>query len=110
QALLALKLFVFDRLPVLKRPKAVADDAGEMDEYVLALRTDDEPEALFRIEPLDGAVGHGRPPAAKDSPGAGRSAIRADRPPAPVALSHQSPSHAHSLARAPAMRFAMPRS
>src|SRR5687768_14614618 len=62
QPLLALDLLVVDGLAVLERTEPVALDAAEMDEHVLAVRVDDEPEPLLRIEPLDVASRHGKPP------------------------------------------------
>src|SRR5688572_19833121 len=58
QPLLALDLLVVHSLAVLERAKAVAFDAAEVYEDILAFRTDDEPETLLRIEPLDVAGRH----------------------------------------------------
>src|SRR6185503_12532221 len=62
ETLLALHLFVVDGFTVLEGAESVPFDAAEVHEDVFAFRADDEPEPLFRIEPLDVAGRHGRPP------------------------------------------------
>src|SRR5688572_3397902 len=58
EALVARNLLVFDHLAFLQRPESLADNAGEMNEHILAVRIDDESESLLGIEPLDGTGSH----------------------------------------------------
>jgi len=62
QTFFALDLFVLHLLAVFERTEAISVDAGVVDENILAVGIHDEPEALLRIEPLDGACRHDRPP------------------------------------------------
>src|SRR2546423_724048 len=62
QPFLALHLLIIDGLPVLEGAESVPFNAGEVNEDVLALGVDDEPEPLLGIEPLDVAGWHDRSP------------------------------------------------
>src|SRR2546421_4746355 len=82
RALLALRDFELDALPVLERLVAVHLDRGEVDEPVLPPVDRDEAVALLAVEPLHGALCHGALPhfdgagsaAPRPHPGAGAAA------------------------------------
>src|SRR4051812_32145710 len=59
QTFFALDLFVVDGFAVLERSEAIAFDAAEVYEHIFAFGIENEPEALFRIEPLDVTRRHG---------------------------------------------------
>src|SRR2546423_14906453 len=62
RALLALRDFELDALPVLERLVAVHLDRREVDEHVLPPVDRDEAVALLAVEPLHGALCHGALP------------------------------------------------
>src|SRR5437764_5698856 len=62
RALLALRDFELDALPVLERLVAVHLDRREVDEHVLPPVDRDESVALLAVEPLHGALCHGALP------------------------------------------------
>src|SRR5947209_1300976 len=57
---------IIDQFTILERAEAIALNAAEVNKNILALGTENKPEALLRIKPLDRTICHGRPPNRND--------------------------------------------